>query len=349
MKQRTIIVMLVVLAALFAVLRSAGDLQYWGRHVGALSAGDAQLHAADIEPRLVVAGEPRGMPRAPAIELGIAEEAMDAALAQARKDGARALIVHRRGHEAAAYYGAEGTAETLLAGGDLSPALLAVAVGTLVDAGSLGAEEALAGLDAFTSPASGNWRNPWSAAARARFALRPAPQISPRINMPLSQFVSERMWRPLGAHDAAFWGSDAQHLRVDCCVLARPGDWARLGDLLLQQGQFEGEHIVSADWMRQLLAAPAAGEPMRLRWMNHAAPFTGDEPPATRDAFGVDLSEGARLWLVPQRQLVVLHWAGTDGTAASDTTLLNIVIRGIVDLPVTPPGETAIGDLVPAH
>ena len=348
MQGRALLIVLAALVALLAVLRSAGDLPYWRRQLFAVTEGEPQLATVRLQPRLSLAGEPRGMPRALPSEQGIADEAIAAAIDLARQSGARAFLVHRRGHEIAAHFGNDATADDLLAGGDLAPAMLAITVGTLVDDGSLALEDALSVLDTALAQPPGDWRNPWSAAARARFALRSIELGLPAgVDEPLPQLMSERLWRPLGAQDAALWGRDGQHLRVDCCVMARPADWVRLGDLLLQQGQFEGERIVSAEWIRQLLAAPSQGEPLRLRWLSEAR-YSGAEPPAARDAFGVDLADGARLWLVPQRQLVILHWAGNDD-AARDTTLPNIVIRGIVDMPVTPAADTPIGDLVPAH
>jgi hypothetical protein len=49
-----------------------------------------------------------------------------------------------------------------------------------------------------------------------------------------AEFVSETIWRPIGAGDAWFWldhpGGTAH---ADCCLISRQGDWIRIGELLL--------------------------------------------------------------------------------------------------------------------
>jgi hypothetical protein len=117
----------------------------------------------------------------------------------------------------------------------------------------------------------------------------------------------------------------------------------RLSDLLLGLGVREGERIVSPQWVRTLMASPEPGAAPNLKWLAAPATFGGDEPPATRDTVAIDLSPELRLWLVPSRQLAVLHWAA-DATAARDSAIPNVLIRGIVDA-----HPAADVELVPQH
>lgn len=144
--------------------------------------------------------------------------------------------------------------------------------------------------------------------------------------------VSERLWRPLRAGDARLISAVAAGGRR-CCIQARLDDWMRVGDLLLGQGAYLGERIVTADAVRALLA-------------EHPPPVVqADEPLLARDGTGFDLAPGVRLWLAPRRNLAVLVW--TDAQGARDTLLPNLILRGLAD--AAPAIEGAIGDLVPGH
>jgi hypothetical protein len=137
---------------------------------------------------------------------------------------------------------------------------------------------------------------------------------------------------------------DDARLRLDCCVVARLDDWMRVADLFLQQGSYQGQRIVSPDWIRQLLAADAKGQ--RPVWLDAQQPWTGDEPPAAREVYWFDLGADLRLWLVPRRSLAILYWA--DERKVRDTLVPNIILRGLQDqLPAG--GTTELNDLVPGH
>jgi hypothetical protein len=343
------------LVLLAVAMRAAGDLPFWQRYAAALSRGSPVLPAGDIQPHLRMAGDgPRAAPRASAVDQGLAPEAVEAALAQARAQQSRALIVHRRGHRIAETFGADVGEDTLVAGGDLATLLPALAAGVLAEEGRVEASEALKAIEQqVRNNALGNWRNPWSQAARAKFSADAVPFLAAAWSPAAPEFLSQRLWQPLGAGDAWLWGADAKTARIDCCTVARLGDWMRLSDLLLGQGVREGERIVSPQWVRTLMASPEPGAAPRLKWLAEPAEIGGDELPAARDAVAIDLSPELRLWLVPSRQLAILHWA-SDAATARDTAIPNLLIRGIVDAhpAAIHDGQSsgvAISDLVPRH
>jgi hypothetical protein len=190
------------------------------------------------------------------------------------------------------------------------------------------------------------WRNPWSAAAKRKFSLAAAPGILLQdADGDVVSTVSQRLWLPLQAADAWLWGRDDGALRVDCCVVARLDDWLRVADLLLQQGSYQGERIVSPDWIRALLNADAQGQRHPV-WLAAQRPWVGAEPPAAREVFWFDLAPDLRLWLVPRRALAVLHW--TADASAHDTLRLNVVLRGLTDQAPAVSGAD-LSDLVPGH
>ena len=68
--------------------------------------------------------------------------------------------------------------------------------------------------------------------------------------MSLAQFAQHYLWQPMGAEADATWLTDAKGHEYNCVgFAARLHDWARLGQLVAQQGQMQGRQIVSRAWL----------------------------------------------------------------------------------------------------
>jgi hypothetical protein len=335
---------LVVVAVALIGLRIAGDTGFWRRYLAAMQGSNATSAAELVEPRLRLPGSNSELPRATAEAELIAAEALQDAAEVARQQGAQALLVNRHGHRVFEYFASARSGAVEVAGGELSPALFALSAGALVDARRIEPAAAVAAIQAVSRHEG--WRNPWSAAARSRFTLGAPPElIRQELDGSIADTIAGRVWGPLQAADAWLWGEGDSLLRVDCCVVARLDDWMRVGDLLLQQGNYQGERIVSPDWIRQLLAVDSEGRRHPV-WLGVQQPWTGDEPPVGRDIFWFDLGSDLRLWLAPRRGVAVLHWAGSGD--ARDTLIPNIVLRGLLDQ--APAVEmNGLNELVPGH
>ncbi len=164
-------------------------------------------------------------------------------------------------------------------------------------------------------------------------------------------YLSQALWRRIGAGDA--WlrldrPGGAAH--ADCCLLARQGDWIRIGELLLGDGNYRGDEVIRPGWVA-LMRTPSRGDPQYgayLRLGSPAAP--GREPYAARDLFAVQGEGGNRLWLVPSLQIAILRTAPAGRDADwDDSRIPNLIIRGARDyLPPAQPGAD-VSALVPAH
>ncbi len=70
------------------------------------------------------------------------------------------------------------------------------------------------------------------------------------IGRPIVDYVSEKIWGPMGAEANASWLVDASGMEAAyCCFNARLRDYARLGQLMLDRGQFAGRNIVPPEWV----------------------------------------------------------------------------------------------------
>lgn len=344
MKKRDLWIALALLL-LVGVMRSAGGAGYWRRYATARFGGGVEAAAILTRPRLPLPGAATPLPRAtPEAEL-IAKDALKVAADAARQQGARALLVHRHGHRVFEYFAAGFDGGVEVGGGELSAALMALSLGVLVDSRRIEAAAALTAMRDAATTGEG-WRNPWSSAGKRRFNLAaPPPVMLQDLEGSIANTISTRVWQPLGAADAALWGAGDTRLRLDCCAVARLEDWMRVGDLMLQQGSYQGQRVASPDWMRQLLPADAQGQGHPV-WLREQLPWTGDEPPVARDVYWFDLGTDMRLWLAPRRGVAILYWS--DAHTARDTLVPNIILRGLQDQPPAG-GANELNDLVPGH
>ena len=69
----------------------------------------------------------------------------------------------------------------------------------------------------------------------------------------ITTYTQERLWTPLGMEHGGAWNLDSENglEKTWCCVSGTARDYAKLGRLMLHNGNWNGEQIVSADWVAQ--------------------------------------------------------------------------------------------------
>src|SRR3954451_4419730 len=76
-----------------------------------------------------------------------------------------------------------------------------------------------------------------------------------------AEYLSERLWKPIGAAAAAVWlAREGGSARTFGYLFADPADWARLGLLLLHEGECEGRAVVPRVFVREMIK-PSPTEP----------------------------------------------------------------------------------------
>jgi len=69
----------------------------------------------------------------------------------------------------------------------------------------------------------------------------------------LSEFASEKLWQPLGAEHPALWSLDRTDgvEKAYCCFNSTATDFARIGQMVLDSGQFNNRQLVSKAYLKQ--------------------------------------------------------------------------------------------------
>ena len=101
------------------------------------------------------------------------------------------------------------------------------------------------------------------------------------VGEPLSDYASKQLWQPLGMQDEAIWNLDSSGVELGfCCLNASLRDYAKLGQLYLQQGQWRGQQLLPPGWVEAATRRP--------------------EPWLRAEAINGVRGYGYHLWLPPQ-------------------------------------------------
>jgi CubicO group peptidase (beta-lactamase class C family) len=156
---------------------------------------------------------------------------------------------------------------------------------------------------------------------------------------PLEAFAREALFQPLGITDFE-WKAYFENGKISAAsgLRLRPRDAAKLGQIVLSRGLWNGQQIVSAEWIAQsttprFQAIGFFGGTLFYGyqwWMGRS--FTGGKEIKWIGAFGWG---GQRLFIVPELDLVMMTTAAQygqpkEGLAAIDI-LSNIVIPSVRD------------------
>jgi CubicO group peptidase (beta-lactamase class C family) len=79
--------------------------------------------------------------------------------------------------------------------------------------------------------------------------------LTKTTGMSLSDYASEKLWKPLNAEIPALWSLDRRQgtEKAFCCFNSTPRDFARIGNLVLNQGEFNGQRLISSKFIKEMI------------------------------------------------------------------------------------------------
>jgi len=123
-------------------------------------------------------------------------------------------------------------------------------------------------------------------------------------DLTLSSYLSQRLWQPMGMEGDASWSLDRPHAEggmemAYCCIHSSARNFARFGQLLLQDGRWGDEQLLPADFVQRMTRPNGFVDYYgHSLWMdpNHSAPF-----------YFLQGHLGQYVIVVPSAQLVVVR------------------------------------------
>lgn len=123
--------------------------------------------------------------------------------------------------------------------------------------------------------------------------------VSSATGTNLSDYLSEKIWKPYGMEADAFWIlGDTGHEISGCCISARLRDYARLGQFVIDGGIAGGKRVVPDGWFAQATTKQAdiaqPGRGYGFQW------WTNDD-----GSFAAQGIFGQGIFVDPKRKLVI--------------------------------------------
>jgi CubicO group peptidase (beta-lactamase class C family) len=272
-------------------------------------------------------------PRVPLDEAGLDPVAVELAVAYAGERNTRALVVARAGHIVFEKYWGDTSFDTPVDPG-FTPVLAALVTGTAMN------DRLINNLD---RPVS-NYLNGAGGEQGTATMRELLAGISPDLSLadstdlvaavlerlgkqPYQALVVERLWKPMGGGDLEFRVRDNRRrpegVSAACCVRARIGDWMRIGEMLANDGVFEGNQYAPPRFV-SLMLSPGYKESPRGFYTRVDGAF------ATHDVAWLEGTAQQRMWIVPSLKLVVLRVGGEvpESRGWDETLIPDSIIRG---------------------
>lgn len=127
----------------------------------------------------------------------------------------------------------------------------------------------------------------------------------------LSSYLEEKIWKPLEMEYEATWSLDRKKNGLEktfCCLNARARDFAKIGRLYLNKGQWNGQRIVSEDWVnRSTQVDTTNGSAWYYQYQWWLPTRTGD--------FMAQGFLGQYIYVNPQKHLIIVRLGKSEGKA----------------------------------
>jgi len=147
------------------------------------------------------------------------------------------------------------------------------------------------------------------------------------VGRPLSQYLSQKIWMPLGMeHDATWWTESPGGIEFGGSGFAATlRDYARFGQFVLNGGNIHGKPVVPPAWF------PDAGLPKRVG--SETVPYGymwWSEPHRAFRAYGIF---GQSIYINPSEQIVIVVWSAqhkpTGSAVIGDDAFFEAVISAL--------------------
>lgn len=128
---------------------------------------------------------------------------------------------------------------------------------------------------------------------------------------PLTQLLSEALWSRIGADAPASWSLDSEvsgFEKMESGFNATAIDLAKIGRLFLREGDWDGDRILDAAWVRGSVQPDSGAGRPRYGYMWWVRPGEGEA-----NRYYAEGRFGQFIYVVPNRELILVRTGRTDG------------------------------------
>jgi CubicO group peptidase (beta-lactamase class C family) len=130
------------------------------------------------------------------------------------------------------------------------------------------------------------------------------------VGMPLSDYLSQKIWQPMGAEAEATWFIDGGGYETGFMgINATLRDWGRLGMLLAYDGALNGRQIIPAQWVRAMTTAEARHLVVGVATRNNGYGYQTWLIDPSKRYFALLGVRGQAVFVDPETKTVVVHTA----------------------------------------
>ncbi len=158
--------------------------------------------------------------------------------------------------------------------------------------------------------------------------------LSAATGRPVAEYLSEKIWQPIGAEADASWITDVfGHEVTYCCFNAVLRDYARFGRLLARDGNWDGRQVIPRQWVKDATTVRAEDEHLRPGRVSPGFGYgyqvwlMGGEPAGTFSLRGI---RGQVLFVDPVSRLVMVQTSArpqpVDAGMAENTNLWRALV-----------------------
>jgi CubicO group peptidase (beta-lactamase class C family) len=130
------------------------------------------------------------------------------------------------------------------------------------------------------------------------------------VKKPLAEYLSEKIWQPMGAEADATWLVDGAGYEMGYVGLnATLRDWGRFGLLLANDGAMDGKQIIPAEWVRAATTASAPHLQVGVATKNNGYGYQTWLINANERQFALLGVRGQAVFVDPKTKVVIVHTA----------------------------------------
>ena len=159
--------------------------------------------------------------------------------------------------------------------------------------------------------------------------------IERATGMHVARYLQQKLWKPMGMEADGSWSLDSTSSgfeKMESGVNARARDFGRFGMLFAKEGKWEGEQLISREWVEESTRPDATTDPSSdyqyFWWVN---------TPDGKDHFSARGNYGQYIYVAPEKDLVIVRLGKEEGEQGYDywidlfeevSTKLDTSVRG---------------------